>query len=108
MNELELNIKSLIIEKYGSLKKFSETINMPWTTLDSILKRGVANSNVTNVLKITRELGLDAEKLVDGQICANTYTPVTIAAHFDGTEYTEEQLDRIKAFAAFIKTEENK
>lgn len=34
--------------------------------------------------------------------------PTTIAAHFDGTEYTEEQLDRIKAFAAFIKTEEKK
>ena len=32
----------------------------------------------------------------------------TIAAHFDGTEYTEEQLNRIKAFAAFIKTEEKK
>ncbi|MDD3140220.1 MAG: helix-turn-helix domain-containing protein [Lachnospiraceae bacterium] len=32
--------------------------------------------------------------------------PTTIAAHFDGTEYTEEQLERIKAFAAFIKTEE--
>ena len=24
---------------------------MPWTTLDSILKRGIANSNITNVLK---------------------------------------------------------
>ena len=54
MQELEANIKSLIIERYGSLKKFSETINMPWTTLDSILKRGMANSNITNVLKITR------------------------------------------------------
>lgn len=62
MQELEANIKSLIIGRYGSLKKFSETINMPWTTLDSILKRGMANSNITNVLKITRELGLDAEK----------------------------------------------
>lgn len=34
--------------------------------------------------------------------------PQTIAAHFDGSEYTEEQLDRIKAFAAFIKAEDNK
>ena len=31
--------------------------------------------------------------------------PITIAAHFDGTEYTEEQLDRIKEFAKFIKQE---
>lgn len=50
MNELELKIKEMIIERYGSIKKFSEVIDMPWTTLDSILKRGFANSNITNVL----------------------------------------------------------
>lgn len=32
--------------------------------------------------------------------------PTTRAAHFDGTEYTEEQLDRIEAFARFIKQED--
>ena len=30
--------------------------------------------------------------------------PLTIAAHFDGDEYTEEELDEIKAFAEFVKT----
>lgn len=103
MNELEANLKALIIQEYGSLKKFTEIINMPWTTLDSILKRGVANSNITNVLKITRELGLDAEKLVDGQICKNSSSPTTLAAHFDGDEYTEEELNEIKQFAEFVK-----
>lgn len=29
--------------------------------------------------------------------------PATLAAHFDGSEYTEDQLKQIKAFAAFIK-----
>ncbi len=29
--------------------------------------------------------------------------PTTIAAHFDGDEYTEEELEKIKEFAAFIK-----
>ena len=27
----------------------------------------------------------------------------TLAAHFDGTEYTEEELNKIKEFAAFVK-----
>lgn len=103
MNDLEASLKALIIQEYGSLKKFTETIDMPWTTLDSILKRGVANSNITNVLKITRELGLDAEKLVDGEICKTSIDPLTLAAHFDGTEYTEEELNEIKQFAAFVK-----
>lgn len=29
--------------------------------------------------------------------------PTTIAAHFDGDEYTEAELDKIKEFAAFVK-----
>lgn len=110
MNDLEQNLKTMIIKKYGSMKKFAENIDMPWTTLDSILKRGVANSNITNVLKITKELNLNAESLVDGRIeySLDNTQPHTIAAHFDGDEYSEEQLERIKAFAAFIKSEEKK
>lgn len=104
MNELETNLKSLIIEKYGSLKKFADAINMPWSTLDSILKRGIANSNITNVLKISRELGLDAEKLADGTIVDSNPAPKTLAAHFDGDEFTADELDEIKQFAAFVKS----
>ena len=103
MNELESNLKALIIQKYGSLKKFTEVIDMPWTTLDSILKRGVAISNITNVLKITRELGLDADKLVDGEICKSSPEPTTLAAHFEGDEYTEDELNEIRQFAEFVK-----
>ena len=104
MNELESQLKQMIIDKYGSLKKFSDTINMPWTTLDSILKRGIANSNITNILKITKELGLDTEKLVDGELVQNISSPTTLAAHFDGDEYTEEELNEIRQFAAFVKS----
>ena len=103
MNELETNLKLLIIEKYGSMKKFCEKVDMPWTTLDSILKRGIANSNITNVLKITRELGLDAEKLVDGSIVPIESEHFTLPSHFEGDEYTESELDEIRQFAAFVK-----
>lgn len=30
--------------------------------------------------------------------------PTTIAAHFDSDEYTEAELDKIKEFAAFVKS----
>lgn len=106
MNELEFKIKNMIIERYGSLKRFTEEIDMPWTTLDSILKRGFANSNITNVLKITKELKIDTESLVEGNIIdvsEPTETLQTIAAHFDGDEYTKEELEEIKKFAEFVK-----
>lgn len=70
MEQIEIRLKEMIIEKYGSLKKFCDIIGMPWTTLDSILKRGVCNSNITNVMKITNELGINTEKLASGSIVA--------------------------------------
>ena len=101
MGELEIRLKALINDRYGSLNKFCEKIDMPWTTLDSILKRGIAKSNITNVLKITSELSIDTESLVAGEIISNR--PMTLAAHFDGEEYTEDELEEIKQFAAFVK-----
>jgi transcriptional regulator with XRE-family HTH domain len=34
-----------------------------------------------------------------------TKPPTTIAAHFDGDEYTEEELEKIKEFAKFVKNQ---
>ena len=41
---------------------------------------------------------------MERMVAENNYQPTTIAAHFDGDEYTEEELDEIKAFAEFVKT----
>lgn len=106
MAETEIRIREMIIERYGSLKKFCDTIDMPWTTLDSILKRGIAHSNITNVMKITKELGVDTESLASGEIIPAYKKPLqvqTLAAHFDGDEYTEDELNEIRQFAEFVK-----
>lgn len=68
MKDIEMQLKELIIKEYGSLKAFSDKINMPWTTLDSILKRGINKANIANVLKITSELNIDAEQLALGAL----------------------------------------
>lgn len=106
MEEMEIRLKGIIIERYGSLKKFCEKIDMPWTTLDSILKRGVVNSNIVNVIKITKELGIDTESLASGNIetIHELQHPHTLAAHFDGDEYTEDEMDEIRRYAEFVKS----
>ena len=68
MKTVEMELKELILEKYGSLAGFCKKIDLPWTTLDSILKRGVGKANIKNILKITTELGIDVERLADGKI----------------------------------------
>lgn len=72
-NNVENELKEMIIEKYGSLKAFTDRISMPWTTLDSIIKRGIGKANITNILKITNELGIDTENLAYGNIVLKNY-----------------------------------
>lgn len=68
MGTIEYELKEHIIQQYGSLSKFSEKIGMPWTTLDSVLKRGIRNSNVSNIIKICQGLQISADELINGKI----------------------------------------
>ena len=58
MKTVEMELKELILEKYGSLAEFCKKIDLPWTTL----------ANIKNILKITTELRIDVERLADGKI----------------------------------------
>lgn len=62
---LEEKIKNLIIERYGSIRQFALKIDIPYTTIDSILKRGIDNSNVSNVLKMCKALGISVDKSIE-------------------------------------------
>jgi DNA-binding Xre family transcriptional regulator len=65
---IEVKIKELIIEKYGSVKRFADKIGVPYTTVDTIFKRGFLNSNVSNVIKICNELGIDVNELANNKV----------------------------------------
>lgn len=54
----EQQLRYLIERDYGSVRRFSQDIGMPASTINTILKRGIINSNLNNVLKITNALGL--------------------------------------------------
>lgn len=69
---LEEELKEIIINKYGSVRQFALTIDIPYTTVDSILKRGIDNSNVGNIIKICKALDISIDNLLDGrQIISN-------------------------------------
>ena len=65
---LENKIKDMIINKYGSLRNFCNKIDVPYSTIDSILKRGIGKANVLNVIKICNALGLSVDSLKHGII----------------------------------------
>lgn len=65
---VEKELKELIISKFGNLKKFAEHIDMSWTTLDGVIKRGVNKTNITTLIRVCEGLGIDCESLYYGKI----------------------------------------
>lgn len=56
-------VENLIRMSGYNIKEFSEAAGIPYTTLRSIIARGIGNSSVDNVLKICSTLNITAEKL---------------------------------------------
>lgn len=64
----EDKLKDFILTKYKSLREFTQEINMPYSTMTTILKRGIDNSNVQNIIKICQALKIKADDLAEGNI----------------------------------------
>lgn len=68
---VETELKELIINRYGTLKNFVDQADLKYTTMDSILKRGVNKANVQHVIKICDALNIDVKELASGRITPN-------------------------------------
>lgn len=74
---VEERLKDLILTRYMSIREFTQIADIPYTTLDSIFRRGVSNSSVSNIIKICRVLNLSVDALADGEIVARPTNPGT-------------------------------
>lgn len=68
LESIEEQLKEEIKKKYGSIKKFAESTGIPYTTMDSILKRGIKNATAANILKIVNALDLALSYKDDGTL----------------------------------------
>lgn len=64
----EEKLKEFILKRYNSVREFTISADIPYSTLDSIFKRGIGNSSVTNVIKICKALEISVDALADGEI----------------------------------------
>ena len=103
MGTSEDKLKEYILKKYKSIREFAIDIDMPYSTIDSIFKRGVRKASVDNIINICEFLDISTDALIDGYIERKNNNSVTLAAHFDGDEFTESELEEIKQFAEFVK-----
>lgn len=65
---IEEQLKSLMIEKSGSVNKFSRECGVATSTVATIFTRGVNNANAKNIIKICKHLGISANELLEGRI----------------------------------------
>lgn len=65
---IENELKQLILDKYGSVRSFTQSINIPYSTIDSMLKRGIDGTSVSTVLLVCLALNIDIEGLLNGEI----------------------------------------
>lgn len=69
---IEEELKQYILQRYKSIKEFASVANIPYTTLDSILKRGVGKANVLNIIRLCNALEIDTQALAQGVISPQT------------------------------------
>ena len=95
-------LRKLMEERNMKVSDIVKLSGLPYSTVEAILERGAEKAGYVNVCKICKALGISADEL-EQMVIDENYQPTTMAAHFDGDEYTEDELDEIRQFAAFVK-----
>ena len=74
---IENKLKRYIMTRYSSLREFTIKSNIPYSTVNAILKRGIANSSLSNVSKICKALNISLDELEHNRIVPldNSDTP---------------------------------
>ncbi len=65
---VEKELKRLIIERYGSLLAFSRACDVPNSTINSFLTRGIGTATLSNIFKVCDTLNISADELSRGRI----------------------------------------
>lgn len=91
------NLKEARLKSGISQKDLAESIGVAKSTY-SLYESGKREPNVDTIKKIASSLNVSADTLlgIDNE-------PITLAAHFEGDEYTESEMEEIRNFAAFVK-----
>lgn len=55
----EQRLRNLILDRYTSLRKFANEADIPYSSLMTLLSRGIGGASFDTVLKICRVLEID-------------------------------------------------
>lgn len=115
-------LRDLLHDRNMTVKEFAHLIDVPPTTLYSFITRDGDTGKLELINKISNGLNMSINEFMQSdyefkdipqdpivnadvtkKYFKNKSTPA-LAAHFDGDEYTEAELEEIKKFAEFVKS----
>ncbi len=103
MQEIMTRMKNRREELDMSYQTLSDKVGISKSTLQRYETGFIKNMPVDKLEDIADALQVSPAYLMGWEPNLNINEPTTIAAHFDGTEYTEEELGEIRQFAEFVK-----
>lgn len=95
ITRLEYLMKKNGISSKAELARLS---GIPYTTIDGFYKKGTDNIKLSTLRKLTDCLHCSLDFLIDDVKGQN------LAAHFEGEDFTEEELKEIDNFVDFVKS----
>lgn len=66
--ETEKKLKDFILQKYKSIRAFTHEADIPYSTIDTMFKRGIGGTSIDTVIKICKTLGISTDDLAVGKI----------------------------------------
>lgn len=95
-------LKELRIKAGFNKKEVSEKVGMPYTTYNNY-ETDAREAGSEALIKFSKLYNVSIDYLLD-----NDYQPTTIAAHHDDLEWTDEEIETIERFKAFVKSQREK
>lgn len=101
MLDLYINIKKLREAKGMSQDELAELTGYSDRSSIAKIEKGLVDLPQTKILSFAKALGVSPSQLMGWSETENK--PQTLAAHFEGEDFTEEEIEEIMKFAEFVK-----
>ncbi len=113
--QVGLRLKKIRLFRRMTQKELADKLKISQTAI-ALWESGSRSLSLDAIDDIAQILNVSAGYLLFGETDVNDIVPseeqannnnqtATLAAHFDGDEYTEEELEQIRKFAEFIKSQ---
>ena len=95
-------LEYLMKSRNTNANELAQKIGVRASTIYSLIQRDSNRMDINLIIKITHALGVTADELLSEDLVDES--PKTLAAHFDGADFTPEEMEEIKKYADFVRS----